>query len=219
VPLDERRHGDCAVEEWWFSCWDVAAAPAFGLVVGWRIMGTSGWYWTALARQGRPLLHMTEWSVPLRPDPMIAKAHEMWGELECVAAFDQWTVANEMYVAELDDADEALGRAHGRPTPMAMDLEWYATSSAENVEQGYRQSGVVHGLVELHDEPLEIREARTERWHRWGSALPPSPSSSPVSQPATAHLGMRAPFAFPDGSVADLVMTGDGWRTRQRAPE
>ena len=34
---------------------------------------------------------------------------------------------------------------------------------------------------------------------------------------AYAHTGLRAPFAFPDGSRADWVLTPDGWRSR-RAP-
>jgi glutamate-1-semialdehyde aminotransferase len=29
-----------------------------------------------------------------------------------------------------------------------------------------------------------------------------------------AHTGLRAPFAFPDGSVADWVLTPQGWRSR-----
>jgi hypothetical protein len=47
------------------------------------------------------------------------------------------------------------------------------------------------------------------RTHRWGEALPPLPVA-----PALAHLGPRAPVRLPDGTVIDLVLTSDGWRSR-----
>lgn len=163
-----------------------------------------------------PLLHVTEWSVPRRSDPMLVKAPEMWAEHMCVAGFDQWTVGNEMYAAALDDPDEALGRAYGLPTPLAMDLEWYATQPAQGVvpaggdaAHGYRQRGVVHGLVELPEGPVEFDDVPAERWHRWGDRLDPVPL--PV---AHAHLGLRAPFRFPDDSISDLVLTPSGWCRR-----
>jgi hypothetical protein len=31
-----------------------------------------------------------------------------------------------------------------------------------------------------------------------------------------AHTGIRAPFAFPDGTSIDWVLTADGWRSRRR---
>ena len=78
---------------------------------------------------------------------------------------------------------------------------------------GYEQAGVVHGDVELGGgEPLHLVEAPAHRWHRWGAALPP------VALPeAFAHTGLRAPFAFPDGSVVDWVLTPDGWAARYAA--
>ena len=36
---------------------------------------------------------------------------------------------------------------------------------------------------------------------------------SPLPE-AFAHTGLRAPFAFPDGSVVDWVLTPDGWAAR-----
>lgn len=210
ASADERRHPECAVEEWWFGCW--AADGSFGLLSSWRIVGNVGWYWAALARRDRPLVHMAEWSVPLRANPMIAKAHEMWAEIECVAPFEQWTIGNELYAISLDDPDDALGRAHGHVMPFAMDLEWYATSRAESLpaDTGYRQRGVVHGDIELLDTGgLEIVEAPAERWHRWGTRLEAAPLPS-----AGAHLGLRAPVRLPDGTVDDLVLTAEGWAHR-----
>lgn len=208
---DEGRHGSAATEEWWFGCW--ADDGSFGIVSGYRITGATAWYWSALARAGRPLLHVTEWQVPRRSDPLLVKAPEMWAEHECVAPFDQWTVGNEMYAAALDDPQEALERAYGLPTPLAMDLEWYATTPAvaiDGPEAGYTQRGVVHGAIELPDGPVELEEVPAMRWHRWGAALGPVPLAD-----ATAHLGLRAPFRFPDDSVNDLVLTSSGWRTRR----
>jgi hypothetical protein len=39
---------------------------------------------------------------------------------------------------------------------------------------------------------------------------------SPVEFPhAVAHTGLRAPFRFPDATIADLVLTADGWAERR----
>ena len=124
-------------------------------------------------------------------------------------------MGNEAHAAALDDPDEALGRAYGVPTPMAMDLEWYATASAESIQDGYRQSGVVHGLVELFERPdLDLNEVPAQRWHRWSNHGDLGPL---VPDRVVAHTGLRAPFAFPDGTVADWVLTPAGWRARRRA--
>ena len=125
---------------------------------------------------------------------------------------EQWTVANETYAAALDDPDEALGRAYGTPSAVAFDLEWYAGGAAGGAPggDGYEQAGVVHGVVELAGRPAAPRR---------GAGPPLAPlgpdarrrSSCPT---AYAHTGLRAPFAFPDGTVADWVLTPDGWRSR-----
>ena len=68
---------------------------------------------------------------------------------------------------------------------------------------------MVHGLVELGDGPLSLAESPARRWHRWGGSL------APLELPeAYAHTGVRAVFAFPDGTVADWLLTPDGWRRR-----
>ena len=70
-----------------------------------------------------------------------------------MAPMEQWTVSNECYATAIEDADDALGRAYGLPTAIALDLEWYATAPphAQPAERGpgYAQDGVVHGVVEL----------------------------------------------------------------------
>ena len=74
---------------------------------------------------------------------------------------------------------------------------------------GSPQDGVVHGVVELAVGRCTSRRCPRRRWHRWGDAL------GPLDLPdAYAHTGVRAPFAFPDGEVVDLVLTPDGWRSR-----
>jgi len=209
-PPDERPHPGAAVEEWLFSCWE--ADGASGLVSGWRILRArpgDGWYWCALVGDGRPLLHVAEWHVPSRSDPLLVKAPGLWAEHTCDAPMRQWTVSNETYATALDDPDDALGRAYGVPSAIAIDLEWYATGEPQDVPHGYAQDGVVHGLVELAGGPLHLTEVPARRWHRWGDAL--GPVDLP---PAYAHIGLRAPFAFPDGTTADWVLTPDGWRTR-----
>ena len=94
---------------------------------------------------------------------------------------------------------------------------WYATATATDVEHGYTQTGVVHGVIEVLGDPtIDLAEIPAARWHRWvGADDPPLP---PVGfPPAIAHTGLRAPFRFPDGTVADLVLTPTGWSHRTPA--
>lgn len=212
-PGDELRHDDAVVEEWLFTTW----TGSLGVVSGYRLVGATAWYWAALARPGEPLIHVADWHVPRRADPLLVKAAGLWAEHTCDAPMEQWTVANETYATALDDPDDALGRAYGTPTAVAFDLEWYATDEPTVVvagyEQpglvaGYEQEGVVHGLIELAGTPgLHLVEAPAHRWHRWGSQLGPV-----VLPPAYAHGSVRAPFAFPDGTTSDWALTPDGWR-------
>lgn len=207
-PADEYPHRGVDVDEWVFAAWTVEAS--LGLVSGHRLLGRRAWYWFGLVEAGHPLLHVTEWDVAVRADPFVVKAPEMWAEHHCVAPWEQWSIGNEAHAVALDDADEALGRSYGTPTPMACDLEWYAIGGVVEVPGGFVQEGVVHGLIELLDRPhIELAEVPARRWRRWGSAL------GPVELPGVrAHTGLRAPFAFPDGSIADWVLTPDGWRAR-----
>jgi hypothetical protein len=208
LPGDERRHLEAPVEEWLFTCWTADATA--GIISGYRIVSASrGWYWAALARVGRPLLHVAEWEVPLRSDPLLVKAAGLWAEHICDDPFRQWTVGNETYAAALDEPDEGLGRAYGTPTAIAWDLEWYAAAEPVAVTSGYEQAGEVHGVVEFGAEPaLHLEGVPAWRAHRWGLGL--APASRP---PALAHVGLRAPFAFPDGTVADWVLTSAGWQS------
>ncbi len=195
-----------------FACW--SADATLGAVSAHRLLGRTAWYWSALVRAGEPLLHVTEWDVALRPDaPEVLKAHGLWAEHVCVAPMEQWTISNECYATAIDDADDALGRAYGQPTAIALDLEWYATAPPEahpaDLGPGYAQDGVVHGVVEVPGAAIPLTEVPARRWHRWGASLAPL-----VLPDAYAHTGLRAPFAFPDGTVADWVLSPDGFRGR-----
>ena len=212
-PWSDTRHAG-TVEEWVFAAW--TPDGGFGVVSGHRIVETRSWYWAALARADRPLLHITDFDVPVRADPFILKGEAMWAEHFRDAPMEQWSVGNETYAAALDDADEALGRAYGVPTPIAFDLEWYRTANPTEIVDGYEQEGVVHGAIEVLGEPtIELIEIPARRWHRWiplGDDRPLGPVPIPL---APAHAGVRAPFAFPDGTELDLVVTPSGWRRRR----
>lgn len=214
TPADEAPHLDATVEEWLVTAW--TATADLGLLHGFRRFGARrrGWQWSALAQVGQPLLHVGEWEVPLRTAALVAKASQLWGEWICDAPFQQWTIGMETYAAALDHPDDALGRAYGTPEPIAWDLEWYALDAPVAVEGGYGQRGVVHGVVERREGPLTLTEVPSWRWHRWGEALGPV-----TLEEASAHVGLRAPFAFPDGTVADWVLTGEGWRSRVTVSE
>lgn len=215
-PRHDHPHPDAGVEEWVFTAW--VPDGSLGVVSAHRATGRRAWYWSAVVRDGAPLLHVAEWDVPRRADsPDVLKAHGLWAEHHCEAPMEQWTVANECFAAALDDPDEALGRGFGTPTGLALDLEWYATRppiALTAVEgMGFRQDGVVHGVIETAGGPLHLTEAPGRRWRRWGTAL-----GALTLPDAYAHTGLRAPFAFPDGTVADWVLTPDGFRARATSP-
>lgn len=219
-----------------FAAWTPDAA--LGVISGHRIVGRTAWYWAALARQGRPLLHITDFGITVRSDPFVVKGEALWAEHHCVDAMAQWSIGNETYASAIEDPDEALGRAYGDRTPIVFDLEWYATGEATQpaptadrggAEFGYEQVGVVHGSIEIHGETtVELIEAPGHRRHRWSTGVPAMhPDGGPDGGPivdlgplvlpeAVAHTGVRAPFAFPDGSTADLVLTPRGWARRAR---
>ena len=212
APNDELPHGRGVVDEWLFAAW--SADASLGVLSGHRLSNGRAWYWSALAQRGQPLLHLAEWEVVERSDPFVVKAPEMWAEHHCVAPLEQWSIGNEAYFVALDDPEAALGRAYGVPTPTAMDLEWYAAGEPATVDDGFAQSGVVHGRIDvLGREAIDLSEVPAERWRRWTEGTQLGPVEL---QGVVAHTGMRAPFAFPDGTVSDWVVTPDGWRTRGR---
>lgn len=213
APTDDLVHAGATVEEWLFVAW--TGVGDIGLVSGHRLLGRTAWYWSAFVREGRPLLHLAEWEVEVRADPFVVKAPEMWAEHHCDEPMRQWSIGNEAFFAELDDAAEALGRGYGVPRPTAFDLEWYATRAPIACPGGYEQSGVVHGAVEVQGRPkLELIEIPAHRWHRW--ATHGELAAVEVAPVAAAEGGLRAPFAFPDGAVADWAVTPRGWRSRAR---
>ena len=208
---DDGPHAGVAVEEWLFAAW--TADAKVGLLSGHRLLGRHAWYWACLATDGEPLLHVAEWDVPVRADPLLVKAHALWAEHICDAPMEQWTIGNETYAAALDDPSDALGRAYGIPTPIAFDVEWYATEEPAVIDDGYQQRGVAHGVVEVAGRNrLEMVEVGAHRWHRWTSE--PGGFGPVVLPTVVAHTNVRTSFAFPDGSTTDLVVTPDGWRER-----
>ena len=67
-----------------------------------------------------------------------------------------------------------------------------------------------HPLLPVPSGSLEIRELPI--LSQAGDDRPLGPVPIPL---APAHAGVRAPFAFPDGTELDLVVTPSGWRRRR----
>jgi hypothetical protein len=150
---------------------------------------------------------------------MIAKAESLWAEFVCDAPFEQWSLGNETYAVELDDPNEGLGRAYGRAVPIASDLEWYANGPVDEIEWGYEQSGLIMGVVETDDGPLEVSEISAHRTHRWSTEIstllqPVTNTSNSVERFVHGESGQRLAFRFPDHSEWDAVVTSDGWHRR-----
>ena len=206
---DEGPHEGC-VDEWVFATWEPDGGTA--VVSGHRRLGRRVWYWSAVLLRDAPLVHIIDLDVRARPDWSLVKGEQLWAEHVCEVPMGQWTIGNETVGTALDDPDEALGRAHGTPTPVAIDLEWYATDDATTVTDGYFQDGVVHGVIELAGHgTTALVEAPARRWHRWS---PEGPGLLDLPE-VVAHSGRRAPFAFPGLGVLDMVLTPSGWCRRR----
>ena len=202
---DEMRHTSDGQpgwrEEWAFWFW--SADGLTGGYTGLTVVGGGTWYWAALTRPGQPLLHVCDLGGPtLRPgsSSLLLKAEGLWADHDCEMPFEQWTVTNECYAVALDDPDEVFARAYGVPTPIAFDLEWYATDTVHEVAGGYGQVGAVHAVIELpgglmHGEFLGYRTHRWGQW-LWGSDL--------------LADGARAPLLV-DGIRVERRLTDRGW--------
>ena len=72
----------------------------------------------------------------------------------------------------------------------------------------------------MQGEPaIDLVEVPAQRWHRWVAGADVTAGLGPLALPvAVAHTGVRAPFAFPDGSTSDLVLTPRGWHRRANRP-
>ena len=180
------------------------------------------WYCFGFIRQDAPLLHVAEFDIVRRPDPMIAKADSLWAEFMCDAPFEQWTLGSETYAVELDDPAEGLGRAYGRAVPIASDLEWYANGPVTEIESGYEQFGVMLGMVETEHGPFEIHEVSAYRTHRWTSgALAPGGIATAKDLGSDVSPGQvrRLAFRFPDDTVWDADVTSQGWSWHATNPD
>jgi hypothetical protein len=212
-PTDERPHppgaGSWWQETWVFDLWTpdgLGAFTWFTLVPNQR----RAWYWAVLVRPGEPVLYLADLDVPLPRSGLEVRSEGLWASHECEVAFEQWTVANEAYAVALDHPDDALGRAHGRPAPVAVDIEWYAEGAPEPLQgaAGYHQAGTVNALVELQRERLEV-EAPASRSHWWG--VPPLGGAVDGLELAL-RLGDD-----PNGVVVVRALTPDGWQEWRRS--
>jgi hypothetical protein len=211
--ITDLPHAGAVIDEWVFATWSPDASV--GAISGHRLVAGRAWYWSAVVRAGSPLLHLAEWNVVPRSDVFVVKAPEMWAEHHCVTPYEQWSIGNEAFFVALDDPDDALDLAYGTPTATALDLEWYASTQPHEIADGFSQAGVVHGRIEvLGIPPIDLAEAPAQRWRRSTAGVALRPVQLPE---AVAHTGLRAPFAYPDGSLSDWVLTPTGWRSRSRS--
>ena len=200
-----------------FAAW--TAGGEIGVLSGHRIVGRRAWYWAALARVGRPLLHVTDFDVPRAGRPVHREGRGAVGRAPLRRA------ARAVVGRQRDLRGRARRCRRGaRAGVRRSDARWRSTSSGTprprrrrsnrpgdraGIEVGYEQLGVVHGAIDMLGEAaIELTEVPAHRWHRWVTSRDVSAGLGPLVLPAAvAHTGVRAPFAFPDGSTSDLVLT------------
>ena len=107
--------------------------------------------------------------------------------------------------------DEAVGRAYGTPTADGDGSRVvHDRRSGRCSTTASRQAGVVHGRVDV----MGRRHEKSQRCRRCdGGDGGPAGHARDADPPGDRPHRAAAPFAFPDGSVADWVLTPQGWRT------
>lgn len=200
-PADEQRHADVGAEAWWF--WGWSADAAVGWFTGLELRGERLDYWAGLWRDGSPYLYVDDLDVAGLRDGLLVKTPELWAEHICEVPFQQWSVTNETYGVLLDEPLQAIGQAYGVRTPVAFDIEWYATAGPRPIERGYSQRGEFDAVIELPGTKLEVTGA-ARRVHTWGIAYVPHDSAMPVTH---RHL----PYRRHDGGVVDQALARTGF--------
>lgn len=209
LPADEGRHqpgpdaGTAWTETWVFDTWSLDGATGAFTWLTVRPAERRASYWSALVRPGHRQVYVADVDAPL-PAGLVVRTTGLWADHTCEASFDQWTVRNECHAVALDDPADALDRAYGEMTAIAVDMEWYATAPAEPVAGGYRQAGEAYTVVELAGGPLEL-VGPAARTHVWGAA--------PAGDDDGAGAGARAYLRVGATTVVERVLTGAGWRT------
>ena len=169
---DEGRHrpGD---DPWWtesfvFDAWlpdgTFGATASLTLLPNQRL----AWYWAAVVGIGRPLVSLVDLEVPLPSRGLQIRAEGLWADHICEEPLVSWTVANEGFAVTLDEPDDALGAAHGVPTPMAFDLGFEAEGVIDAHDQGFAQPCEVHGDIAVGLERF-VFDGLGVRRHRWGA--------------------------------------------------
>jgi hypothetical protein len=204
-PGDEDRHppgpDPAWTETWVFDLW--AADGSVGAFTWLTLQPNQrrAWYWSVVVQAGRRQLHVADVAAPLPRAGLRVRTTGLWAEHVCEVPFEQWTVQNECYAVALDDPADALGRAYGESTPVAVDLEWYGEAPAEPTPEGYRQAGEGHAVIELAGGPLTL-VGPAGRTHAWGRL----PSDGAVPAGVAAYLPV-------DDVVVTRVLAADGWST------
>ena len=182
------RHLGAPIEEWVFAAWTPDARTRPDLGPSDRRSARRGTGRRSLA-SGRPLLHITDFDVPVRADPFIVKGEALWAEHHCDAAMR----------AVVDRQRDVLPRPsttpmrrwvarYGVPDPDRVRSRVVRDSGRDaartdgdraSIDVGYEQIGVVHGAIEILGEPrVELVEVPAHRWHRWTTVSTVRPNTA-----------------------------------------
>lgn len=201
---------DCA----WFDF----AAPD-GALAGFAALtlpaGRPGWFWAALARDGRPVVLVRDLDVPppRSPSSREIRAEGLWADLVCETPLEHWTIGLEAFGVALDDPDEALRGERGDRVALGFDLEWETEpGSTVGAVEDYVQTAAVHGEILVGDGAHVDRLAFTgagRRGHRQVHLASPAAVCPPSLDAAggTVHrvvLLLDPPGAPPQVLTASL---------------
>lgn len=174
--------GDGRCEAWCFDAVSDDAALGVAVCVGRNGTTGRGWYWAAVAGEGRTTVVVADpdLALPTSGPPLELRAPGLWADHNATAAGGHWSVACEAFGVALEDPWAAWGRAYGDPTPVGLDLEWDPVTPPVVLDgdlhgaAGWWSVGCeVHGEVLVGSERFELA-SRGSRSRWWGSGARPA---------------------------------------------
>ncbi|MFM7068147.1 MAG: hypothetical protein ACKOYM_01685 [Actinomycetes bacterium] len=178
IPKDEYRHtAEPSVPLWNESYYFDFFAPdlsvggyvRLGLVPGEGV----AWYWACLVGPNRPLVVVTDHTVPLPSSAgsLEVRSDGLWADHAVETPLDHFSINLEAFALALDDPVQMYGSPRGDRVPFGFELDFVTDRAAylwPPVTPRYEVPCSVEGVVLVGDERIEF-SGWGQRDHSWGA--------------------------------------------------
>lgn len=169
----------------------------------------------AALRPGSGPVLLAESEIDLPARGWEVRSSGLWADHVVEDPFRHWSYGLEAFALLVDRPDELLGAGLGERVPFGWELDFESGEDAvpagpsSSTSGGYRQFGLVHGLLLVGSQRLEV-EGPAIRSHRWG---PSRPGTTPADGDAVGRTdpdGVALSLPTPDGVwVVTVGPTGE----------